>query len=154
MVQELPKRKPAPRLQCLDYKGQYAYSITICIHNKSPIFKDEKVVNDILETLHSVCSQAKFSILAYCFMPDHLHLLLGGGEDTDFVKMMKSFKQITSYRFKNSYGKLLWQRGYYDHILRKDEDIEVVARYIWGNSVRKGLVESIDDYPFSGPREI
>ncbi|MBN2380988.1 hypothetical protein JXM67_14415 [candidate division WOR-3 bacterium] len=47
----------------------------------------------------------------------------------------------------------MWQRGYYDHILRKEEDLEIVANYIWGNPVRKGLAETIEEYPFSGPDE-
>lgn len=91
-------------------------------------------------------------------MPDHLHLLLAGGERSDLGRMMKTFKQISSYRIKESYikesyGKPLWQRSYFDHVLRKDEDMAKVARYIWGNPVRKGLVPFVEDYPFSGPRE-
>jgi len=153
MEKSLPTRKPAPRLQTFDYKGQYAYSITICTHNDTPIFTDEQVVKLVLESVYSVCSKEQFRVLAYCFMPDHLHLLLMGEEKSDLVKTMKAFKQISSYRFRKSHGIPLWQRGYYDHILRKGEDLEIVANYIWANPVRKGLAESIVDYPFSGPKE-
>jgi len=154
MTQELSKRKPTPRLKCFKYRGQYAYSITICAHNDTPIFDDEQVVKLVLESLYSVCSKEQFRVLAYCFMPNHLHLLLAGEGKNDLVKNMKAFKQISSYRFRKSHGTPLWQRGYYEHILRKEEDLKIVADYIWGNPVRGGLVESIDDYPFSGPREI
>ena len=40
----------------------------------------------------------------------------------------------------------LWQRGYHDHALRKDEDIKDVARYIVANPVRAGLVARVGDY--------
>lgn len=153
MAQELPKRKSTPWLKCFDYKGQYAYSITICTHNNTPIFKDEQVVKTVLESLYSVCSEEQFQVLAYCFMPDHLHLLLAGEEKSNLVKTMKSFKQISSYRFRKICRGTLWQRGYYDHILRKEEDLDIVANYIWSNPVRKGIVETIMDYPFSGPKE-
>lgn len=153
MAQELPKRKPTPRLKCFDYKGQYAYSITICSNNDTQIFTGEQAVKMVLESLYSVCSEEQFQVLAYCFMPDHLHLLLAGEEKSNLVKTMKSFKQISSYRFRKICRGTLWQRGYYDHTLRKDEDIEKVARYIWANPVRKGLSETINGYLFSGPKE-
>ncbi len=153
MEQELPKRKPTSRLRCFYYKGQYAYSITICTYNDSPIFRNGRVVKMVLESLFPVCSREQFRILAYCFMSDHLHLLLAGEEKSDLVKTMKSFKQISSYRFRKVYRRSLWQRGYYDHVLRKDEDIEKVARYIWANPVRRNLSRTIEEYPFSGPRE-
>jgi putative transposase len=86
-------------------------------------------------------------------MPDHLHLLLAGEEKSDLVKTVKTFKQVSSHRFRRGHGRPLWQRGYYDHILRREEDLVVAADYIWGNPVRKGLSETIADYPFSGPRE-
>lgn len=86
-------------------------------------------------------------------MPDHLHLLLAGEEKSNLIKTIKSFKQVSSFYFRKSYRKPLWQRGYFEHVLRKDEDIEKVARYIWANPVRKGLSETIEEYPFSGPKE-
>ncbi|MBN2380989.1 transposase [candidate division WOR-3 bacterium] len=102
MTRKLPKRKPTPRLQCFDYKGQYAYSITICTHNNTPIFTGDEIVKVVLESLYSVCSKAQFHVLAYCFMPNHLHLLLVGAEKSDLVKTMKTFKQISSYQFKKA----------------------------------------------------
>lgn len=47
----------------------------------------------------------------------------------------------------------LWHLSYYDHVLRQEEDLHAVATYIWGNQVRRGLVGSAEEYPFSGPRE-
>jgi len=44
----------------------------------------------------------------------------------------------------------LWQSRYYDHILRKAEDSDSIAWYIWMNPVRQGLVNKPEEYPFSG----
>jgi len=44
----------------------------------------------------------------------------------------------------------LWQKGYYEHVLRDEEDSKEIAFYIIANPVRAGLVQSPDDYPFSG----
>lgn len=86
-------------------------------------------------------------------MPDHAHLLLGGEDGSDLIRMIKQFKQLTGYRFKKGTGKNLWQKSYYDHILRKEEDVTKVVRYILENPVRKGLVKHPEEYPFSGSLE-
>ncbi len=65
---------------------------------------------------------------------------------------MQRFKQVTGYGFKRRLGQPLWQRSYYDHVLRGEEDTEDVAEYIWNNPVRAGLVTDRDSYPFWGPR--
>jgi REP element-mobilizing transposase RayT len=89
-------------------------------------------------------------VLAYTFMPDHLHLLLQGSERSDFVRFMKRFKQDTAFSFKRLTGEPLWQKGYHDHILRREEDLVDVAQYIAANSVRAGLVSGWAEYLFTG----
>ena len=84
-------------------------------------------------------------------MPDHLHLLLETDQCIDFVK---SFKQKTSYAFKQESGKTLWQKSYYDHILRPEENFTGVMKYIFNNPVRAGIVKHYLDYPQSGSLEI
>jgi REP element-mobilizing transposase RayT len=41
----------------------------------------------------------------------------------------------------------IWQRGFYDRSIRKEDDLIDIARYIVANPVRAGLVTSIRDYP-------
>jgi len=100
------------------------------------------------------CSKHGFVVHAYCFMPDHLHLLIEGSELASLAPMMKRFKQLSSYRYKKRTGNSLWQRSYYDHVLRQEEDRNVVAEYIWNNPVEAGLVANCEAYVFSGPREM
>ena len=82
-------------------------------------------------------------------MPNHLHILVTGTEDAPLVRFVQHFKQATGHRHPG-----LWQRSYYDHILRYEETIEDVAWYIWGNPVRAGMVADALDYPYLGPREM
>ena len=42
----------------------------------------------------------------------------------------------------------VWQKGFHDHAIRRDEDIKAVARYIIANPLRAGMVDRIGDYPF------
>lgn len=43
-----------------------------------------------------------------------------------------------------------WQKDFYDHILRKDEDVKKHVMYILNNPVRRGIVENWKDYPYKG----
>ncbi len=46
-----------------------------------------------------------------------------------------------------------WQRSFYDHALRTDEDLVHTARYVLANPVRAGLVHDFRDYPLCGSLE-
>ena len=90
-------------------------------------------------------------IPAYCFMPDHVHLLIEGTQDdANLLTFIKSAKQYSGFYFKQQTGVRLWQRYGFERVLRHDEASVDVARYIVNNPLRAELVESIDDYPFWG----
>ena len=84
-------------------------------------------------------------------MPDHVHILAIGEElDSDLEVFMAKMKQKTGFDFKKLHRTSLWQDGYFDRILRNDEQTVIVARYILENPVRAGLAKEFRDYPFSG----
>ena len=57
--------------------------------------------------------------------------------------LIKSVKARTA----QAIGQPIWQAGYYDHAIRKNEDIVNIARYIIANPLRAGLVKRVGDYP-------
>ncbi len=84
-------------------------------------------------------------------MPDHLHLLVAGlSDDAALIVFAKDLKQRTAYHVPREHVTPLWQKGYYDRVLRDDEGTLAVAKYVLANPVRKGLVREPRDYPFSG----
>lgn len=143
-----PKR---PRLKDFDYIGIYAYFITILTKDHGLYFKEAHVVDGLSNILLEIAKSERFKIWAYCFMPDHLHILIVGEDDkSDLKKFISFFKQKSGYWFKKNCNKNLWHISYYDHILRKEENIESIGLYILENPVRKGLVSDFRQYPFSG----
>ncbi len=81
-------------------------------------------------------------------MPDHLHWLMQLEEQKTLAELVRLFKGGTARelnRYLNRQG-AIWQRGYYDHALRREEDIKQVARYIVANPLRAGLVQCIEEY--------
>ncbi len=148
------KLRKSPRLRDFPYTGPFAYNLTFVTRGRLPIFKANEVVQPCLDALTTACQRHGIDTLAFCFMLDHLHLLLAGRDGSSLEDFVRYFKQISGYRFKRRHGADLWQISYYDHVLRRDEDVGQIATYIWDNPVRAGLVESRLNYEFSGPREL
>ena len=76
-------------------------------------------------------------------MPDHIHWLMQLDDKATLQQVIRSMKSQTA----KVIGKPIWQAGYYDHAIRKDEDIVNIARYIIANPIRAGLVKRVGDYP-------
>jgi putative transposase len=143
------------RLKDFPYRGRYRYFITIRSHDFNSLLVHDAVVNKALETLKTVAKQERFSIWAYCFMPDHVHLLVEGQDsDADMRHFVSSFKQRTGYWYKRTHNGRLWSFNYYEHVLRGDQATVAVAEYIIRNPVRRGMVEHSDSYPYSGSFEL
>ncbi len=139
------------RLKHFSYKGFYRYFITMSCYKRSDYFADSDLIAEILSILQAAAKQESFFIWAYCFMPQHLHLLIeGNAEDSDMRKFVSLLKQKSGYWFQHNRGVKLWQENYYEHVLRKDEETAQVARYIFENPVRNGYVKDYSEYPYSG----
>jgi len=146
----LKQRKNAPRLLRFDYTGSHAYFVTCATYKKKPCFSDKAVVDIILPMMSRCGTRNGFAIYIYCFMPDHLHMLLIGEEKSSLRRFMQVFKQESSFAFKREYDNFLWQRSYYDRVLRAEETLKEVAWYIMNNPVRRGFVDDYRSYAFSG----
>ena len=133
------------RLKNFDYVGRYRYFITICTNKKQLLFNHKETVENCIQLLDEKSKVMGFKVWAYCFMPDHLHLLLEGDKlDSDLKRFISAFKQSAGYSYSKNFktaklsdskprnlaqsfssagnGKL-WQPSYYAHVLRKDEDL-------------------------------
>jgi len=143
--------KLSARLKTFDYTGFHRYFLTICTRDRRLVFTDGCHVQRGLAQIRHTSEAERFAVIAYCFMPDHLHALVEGTNETaDFRAFVRLFKQRSSFHSKCATGGGLWQRGYFERVLRAEEDTFAVARYLLCNPVRAGLVESPEEYPFLG----
>jgi putative transposase len=140
----------APRIHGFPYQGQYFYFITLCCDYRENHFKNADWVEETLIVLKSNAQWFDFRIWAYCFMPDHVHFLVAGGQEADLWNFIHQFKQASGFNFKRKTGKKLWQRSFYEHVLREEEDVSQVCLYIFQNPMEAGLVKDFREWPFSG----
>ena len=146
--------KKRVRLKDFNYKGFFRYFVTICTYNKGWVFKNDPLVEWLTDILREKSNSFGFKVWAYCFMPDHLHLLIEGKDtNSDMKRFISSYKQSTGFSYKKKTGSTLWQINYYEDVLRREEDTIDVARYIFNNPVRKKLVGDFRKYNFLGSFE-
>jgi putative transposase len=145
------RRKNSLRLEHFDYSTPRAYFITICSHEGKEAFSNKDVAKAVIESLKKNKIKSHFKIYIYCLMPDHLHILLNpGNSNLSVSRFIQTFKSQTGFWYEKQYGSSLWQRGFYDHIVRQNENLIKIAQYILDNPVRKELVEEPEQYPYSG----
>jgi REP element-mobilizing transposase RayT len=140
-----------PRLPGFNYVGQNHYFVTFCCFRRQMLFLDSRFSNWLLRLLRSESAANSFRVHAYCLVPDHFHFLAEGvAPSSDLLHLVKSFKIKSSRQSSVEFGRVLWQRDFYQPILQQDESVESVAWYIWLNPVRKRIVTNLEEYPYSG----
>jgi len=145
-----PMSRPR-RLATFSYVGLHRYFLTFCSDRRVHVFVSADVVDDALRHIRRTAAEQWYANVAYCFMPDHVHLLVEATRDAaNLRRFVKLAKQRAGAAYALRERVRLWQEGYYDRVLRNDEDTTAVAKYILENPVRAGLAENWMDYPYSG----
>jgi len=138
-------------LKTFNYLGLHRYSLTFCTNRRRPLFTNPAAVDLVLSQISRAATENGFAVVAYCFMPDHLHLLVEGQSDgSDCQRFIARAKQYSGFYYSKAFPSALWQRYGFEHVLRDEELTVVVARYILENPIRARMVERVEDYPFVG----
>jgi putative transposase len=144
-------RRRRNRLEAAAYRGRGAYFLTLCVRDRKRIFHDQALVDSLLALLEKTCAAHLFIVYAYCFMPDHLHLILiGESGSSELAPTVRAFKGAGAAVARKSGVSNLWQKGYYDHVLRSGKSLDEAAWYVFLNPVRAGLVKTVHEWPHSG----
>ena len=135
-------------------RGRYSqinrpYLVTTVTHERHPIFSDFDTARLLIRELQTSGSELRIETLAWVLMPDHLHWLFVI-RHTIIAEVVRRVKGKSAYAINRhrGYHAKVWQKGFHDHAIRKEEDIKAIARYIIANPLRAGLVDNIGDYPF------
>jgi len=144
-------REKSHRLSGEMYLGCKSVAFTICIKGVDKLFVSKRIFtifeNELLDSIqHYRCSTD-----IYLFMPDHLHIIVKGNrKDSNIKKGIEIFKQKTGYWLSKNLLNIKWQKDYYDHIIRNEEDIQNQIKYILNNPVRTKIVKNWKEYPYKG----
>lgn len=161
MDDSLPKRKTM-RLSNYNYSQNGYYFITICTYNHRPLLghiADGKMIlnkytQELDNLLHDIILNKKHIVLdKYVFMPNHIHMILIIENEKSLVNSEKKsgiFEFICEYKSKSAriyidgvkkgllapFEKYIWQRSYYDHVIRDQKSYEEIWEYIDNNPLK------------------
>ncbi len=87
--------------------------------------------------------------LAFVVMPDHFHWLMALSGSRPLSVCVNTVKAFSARQINRRLGRQgrVWQTGFYDRAVRRDDDLVCVARYIIANPLRAGIVKSVRDFP-------
>ena len=155
-VEVLPKRKQN-RLKGFDYSTNGAYFITICTHNRKCILSSVGAIHESPENAftkltaygniaekHINALEGRFNLIipVYSIMPNHIHMIIMVDNQrairesplqnnrSVLSKAIGYLKMNTSKEIHNYCDIEVWQRGYYDHIIRNEKDLNDIWQYI------------------------
>ncbi len=124
------------------------YVLTAVTHRRQPFFTDFRVGRLLVREFHQAQLDGWAGSLAWVVMPDHFHWLIEL-KQTDLPTLMLAIKSRAAREVNAYLGRSgqFWQRGFHDRAVRREEDVQEVARYIVTNPIRAGLVRRVQDYP-------
>lgn len=121
-----------------------AYLITSTTHERNPLFQDPLKARILCQSFLKMDALALSRTLCFVVMPDHFHWMMVLGEGRSLSQVVKMYKNRTARML----GGRIWQTGFHDRAIRREEDLLPVARYVVANPVRAGIVKSVREYSY------
>ncbi len=157
---DLPQRRPL-RLPEYDYAANGAYFVTVCVANRTPMLGTlvgagprparvelspfGQIVEDVWNDLPNHTTGVALG--PFVIMPDHIHaiIMLDDGRAglgpaptalSEVVRQLKSFSSRKINQLRGTPGRPVWQRSYYEHVIRNEDDWLECAAYIQQNPMK------------------
>jgi REP element-mobilizing transposase RayT len=142
--------------------------VTACTYRRKPLLATEDVNHAFARFADRAYSEHNIAVGRYVIMPDHIHLFVCGPDNFELGQWMGMLKQClekkilshdqaritspTGRRLQNTLmlRQTVWQRRFFDHVLRSDQSYAQKWNYVRENPVRAGFVKNADDWPYAG----
>lgn len=139
------------------YVPNAVYFITAVTQDRQPLFTCGASVELLRATMRRAKEYHPFTMRAYTFLPDHVRLLIYVPETTDISRLLQSIQRNFTRNYKKAYDiyepTQLWQRGFWDHVIRNEGDFANHLDYIHYNPVKHGYVSKPEAYAHSSFHE-
>jgi len=160
MDSQYPKRQSV-RLPGFDYAQAGAYFVTVCSYNKKCIFGHITDTHMHLNRLGALVVAAWkelpqmytfISLDNWVLMPNHFHGIIWLNEKNpdqkSLSKIISAFKSISTSRARKAFdqGGSLWQRSFYEHIIRNQSDLLRIRQYIEDNAAQWAVDRENPDF--------
>jgi len=130
---------------------EYIYYITAVTYKREKLFTDDFAANFLITNIVYHKFILDYKLYAYVIMPEHFHFIIQPVGEWDISKIMNYIKGTFSRKYNRIFKRKehLWQRKFFDRILRTKENVVSAIDYIHANPVRRELVKYPEEYPYS-----
>ncbi|MCA9897517.1 MAG: transposase [Anaerolineales bacterium] len=139
------------------YVADAIYFVTAVTKNRQPLFKDPTNIALLRQTIREVKEIHPFEMRGYGFLLDHFHVQFYAEGETAVTKILHSIKRNFTLNYKRAHNISepisLWQKRFWDHVIRDERDYLNHLNYIHYNPVKHGLVMKPEDYPHTSYHE-
>jgi len=138
------RHRRLPRLNL----ARRTYYLTCCIHGRRALLANPALAERLIRLYAGQRDEGRIKLHGYVVMPDHYHVLLtlrGGSCVSEVVRAVHSVFAKECRRATGTQGRV-WQKRFYDRVVRSESDLHEKLDYVHGNPVRAGLAESPGDY--------
>ena len=139
------------------------YFITICTKNRRAVLARDEIAEILIEEWDVAHKRHGWAVGRYVIMPDHVHFFcrpeLGARKLSEFIGAWKRWtsRRITALGGPRSATAAtvtaIWQREFFDHVLRSSESYSEKWNYVFDNPVREGLVSNAQEWRYAGEIE-
>ena len=139
------------------------YFITTCTYRRDAILANDRVAEILIAEWQSARERHGWAVGRYVIMPDHVHFFCAPEYDAKTLpEFVGAWKRWTSRRVhaldqpgtaSPATARPVWQREFFDHVLRSSESYSEKWNYVRNNPVRAGLVQSADEWQHAGELE-
>jgi REP element-mobilizing transposase RayT len=153
-ITRMPLHAHLPHLSRI-WSSDPIYFITTCTHNRKAILANSSVAQILIDEWRGAVDRHGWLIGRYVIMPDHVHFFCSSSEEIDasyqkeLSKFMQQWKQWTSKRIiretkveGETYKPPIWQKEFFDHLMRSEESYRQKWEYVRENPVRKNMVSN------------
>jgi putative transposase len=140
------------------------YFVTLVTYERQPIFDHPMARNILQHAWERISNRYPFTTVAICILPDHLHAIISLPEgDWNYSMRIREIKRIFTRMYLRNVEKgrdrneshinkqeaTIWQRRFWEHTIRDEQDMHNHIDYIHYNPVKHGLVKDVSDWPWS-----
>jgi len=145
------------------FEGGYCF-FTVVTYERTILFHTELARRCLRKAIEETRSRRPFETIAFCLLFEHLHCIWKLPEDdADYSKRWSSIKGLFRRTYLNLSGQrrrasssrarkgevCIWQRRFWEHQIRNENDLQRHVDYIHYNPIKHGLVQCVDDWPWS-----
>ncbi len=145
------------------FEGAY-YFFTVVTYNRRRLFGSEWARRCLRDAIIETQSRYPYESIAFCLMPEHLHCIwMLPEDDANYSIRWSLIKGLFTRQYRRQGERLestsasrirkgeacIWQRRFWEHRIRDECDLVRHINYIHSNPIKHGLVERLEDWPWS-----